>query len=116
MRKRKKGRKLNRKTGPRKALLKSLINALVLDEKITTTEAKAKEIAGRTEKLITKAKKATVASRRLISSYLTAEAAKKLVDEVAPRYKERRGGYTRIMKLGARRSDAARMAIIELVK
>ena len=116
MKKRKKGRKLSRKTGQRKALLKSLARELFLREKIKTTEAKAKEVSVFAEKQITKAKKANLASRRLLARNFSSKIVKKVVDEIAPRYKERRGGYTRIIKLGPRKSDGAKMAIIELVK
>ncbi len=116
MRKRKCGRKLSRKRNQRKALLKALANALVLKEKIKTTEAKAKEISKFTEKFITLAKKGTLSSRRLLIRFFSKKAVKKLVDEIGPRYKERKGGYTRIIKLGPRKSDGAKMAIIELIK
>jgi len=116
MRKRKKGRKLSRKRNQRKALLKILASALILKEKIKTTEAKAKEISRFTEKQISRAKIGNLASRRLLSNFFSPQIVKKLVDEVGPRYKERPGGYTRIIKLGPRKSDGARMAIIELVK
>jgi len=116
MRKLNKGRKLSRRKGPRKALLKSLANNLFLHEKIKTTEAKAKELRPIAEKMITRAKKATVANRRALVLGLDAKIVKKLVDELAPRYKERNGGYTRITKLGPRNSDGAKMVIIELVK
>lgn len=116
MRKQKKGRKFNRKTDERKALLRALICAVILEEKIKTTEIKAKEISGLVEKYITKAKKGDLACRRLLARYLNKKAVKKIVDEIAPRYKERKGGHTRIIKLGPRKSDGARMAIIELVK
>jgi large subunit ribosomal protein L17 len=116
MRKRKKGRKLNRKKDQRSALLKSLAAALILKEKIRTTEAKAKEISSFVEKKITKAKAGNLASRRFLARFFTDKVVKKLVDELAPRFKERKGGYTRIIKLGQRKADAARMAIIELVK
>jgi large subunit ribosomal protein L17 len=116
MRKLNKGRKLSRRIGPRKQLLKSLANNFILHEKIKTTEAKAKELRSIVEKLITRAKDATVANRRLITAALISTTAKKLVDEIAPRYKERNGGYTRIIKLGPRDSDGAKMVIIEFVK
>ncbi len=116
MRKLNKGRKLSRRKGPRKALLKSLANNLFLHEKIKTTEAKAKELRPIAEKMITRAKKATVANRRALVLGLDVKIVKKLVDEIAPRYKERNGGYTRITKLGPRNSDGAHMVIIELVK
>ena len=116
MRKQKKGRKLSRKKDQRKALLKSLASALILNEKIKTTEMKSKEVSKFVEKKITKAKKGTITARRLLSQSFSPKIVKKLIDEIGPRYKERKGGYTRIIKLGPRRSDGARMAIIEFVK
>jgi len=116
MRKRKKGRKLSRKKNQRKALLKSLANSLLLKEKIETTEAKAKEISRFVERQISRAKVGNLASRRLLSDFFSSQIVKKLIDEIGPRYKERKGGYTRIIKLGRRESDGARTAIIELVK
>ncbi len=116
MRKRKKGRKLSREKGQRKALLRSLARELFLRERIKTTEAKAKEVSSFAEKQITKAKSGTVSSRRLLAKNFSSKIVKKLVDEIAPRFKERKGGYTRILKLGLRKSDGAKMAIIELVK
>jgi len=116
MRKRKKGRKLSRERDQRKALLKSLTQNLILKEKIKTSGAKAKELAPFAEKQITKAKIGNLAARRQLARYFSKKIIKKLVEEIAPRYKERKGGYTRIIKLGPRKSDGARMAIIELVK
>jgi len=116
MRKRKKGRKLNKKRDQRSALLKSLASALILKEKIRTTEAKAKEISSFVEKKITKAKAGNLASRRFLSRFFTDKVVKKMVDDLAVRFKERKGGYTRIIKLGQRKADAARAAIIELLK
>lgn len=116
MRKLKKGRKLSRKRNQRKALLKSLTGNLLLREKIKTTEAKAKEFSRFAEKCITRAKKGDLASRRILAKYFSKKIVKKLIEEIGPRYKERRGGYTRIIKLGPRKSDGARMAVIELVK
>ena len=116
MRKRKKGRKLSRKKDQRKALLKSLAAALILKEKIKTTEAKAKEVSGFVEKQITRARIGSLHSRRLLARFFHQKIIKKLVDEIAPRYKERKGGYTRIIKLGQRKIDGAKMAIIELIK
>ncbi|MBU0722826.1 50S ribosomal protein L17 [Patescibacteria group bacterium] len=111
-----KNRKFGRKTDERKALKKSLAYALIKNEKIKTTEAKAKELRPFIEKLITKGRKNTLASRRIIASRLGDEGcAKKLCDEIALRYKERNGGYTRIIKLPARASDASKMAVIEFV-
>ena len=116
MRKRKKGRKLSRKRDQRKALLKSVAAALILDEKIKVTEARAKEVSGFVERFVTKAKKSDLASRRLLSRYFSPKIVKKLIEELGPRYKDRSGGYTRIRKLGPRKSDGAKMAIIELIK
>ena len=116
MRKHKKGRKLSRKRDQRRALLKSLASALLLKEKIKTTEAKAKEVASFVEKQITRAKAGSLSSRRLLTRDFSPEVVKKLVNEIAPRYKERKGGYTRIIKLGPRKSNGAKMAIIELIK
>ncbi|MBZ9578398.1 50S ribosomal protein L17 [Patescibacteria group bacterium] len=116
MRKRKRGRKLSRKLNQRKALLKSLASALILNEKIRTTEAKAKELRPFVEKFITRAKRGNLASRRLLAKFFSPQIVKKLIDEIGLRYKERSGGYTRIIKLGSRKSNGAKMAIIELVK
>ena len=116
MRGQNKGGKLNRKIGPRKALFRSMVNSFLLHEKIKTTEAKAKELRSIAEKMITRAKNINLANRRLLAAVLTPTMTKKIIDEIAPRYKERVGGYTRIMKLGPRISDSAKMVIIELVK
>ena len=116
MRKRKKGRKLNRKRDQRKALLRSLAESLIINEKITTTEAKAKEISGLVEKFITRAKKDNLSSRRFLSQYFSSKIVKKLIEELGSRYKQRTGGYTRIRKLGPRKTDGAKVAIIELIK
>ena len=116
MRKRNKGRILSRNKNQRKALLKSLMSGLFLHERIETTEAKAKELRVVAEKAITRARNNTVFSRRVLAQGLAPRIVKKLVDEIAPKYKDRNGGYTRIIKLGARKSDSAKMVIIELVK
>lgn len=116
MRKRKKGRKLSRKRDQRWALLRGLVAALILKEKIKTTEARAKEISGLAGKFITRAKKADLASRRRLSQSLSPKIVKKLMAEIAPRYQSRNGGYTRVIKLGQRKSDGAKMAFIELIK
>ncbi len=116
MRKRKKGRKLNKEKDQRKALLKSLAANLILKEKIRTSQAKAKELASFVEKKITIAKKNTLHSRRRLAEIFPEKTVKKIVDEIAPRYKGRRGGYTRIIKLGRRQPDGAKMSIIELIK
>ena len=115
MRKRNKGRMLSRNKSQRKALLNTLMGSLFLYEKIKTTEAKAKELRVVAEKSVTRAKLKTVFSRRILARTLTPQIVKKLVDEIAPKYKDRNGGYTRVVKLGPRKSDGAKMAIIELV-
>ncbi|MBI5401147.1 MAG: 50S ribosomal protein L17 [Candidatus Yonathbacteria bacterium] len=112
-------RKFGRDHAGRIALLRSLALALIQAEHIQTTEARAKELRPFVEKLVTRGGKADIASRRLIISRLGGvsgeEGAKKLIDDIAPRYKERAGGYTRIMKLPRRQGDASKMAIIEFV-
>ena len=115
MRKRNKGRKFGREKDQRKALLSSLCRNLFVHGKIKTTEAKAKELRMVAEKMITRAKTNTIFSRRILSGRLSGEVVKKLIEEIAPKYIDRKGGYTRIMKLGQRRGDAASMVIIELV-
>jgi len=116
MKKLKRGRKFSRKKDQRKALLRSLASALFQNEKIKTTEAKAKEVSSFAEKYITRAKKGDLSSRRLLLKYFPKKIVKKMINEIGPRYKKRNGGYTRIIKLGSRKSDSAKMAIIELVK
>jgi len=114
--KRKKGRKFSRKTDQRKALLRSLAESLFLKEKIKTTEAKAKETMIFANKLLTKAKKGDVNSRRYLSGYFNNKLVKKIVEDIAPKYKDRKGSCIRIIKIEPRRSDAAKRAIIELIK
>lgn len=110
-------RKLSRKSSSRKALLVGLANALFKNERIETTEPKAKELRSFAEKLITKSKKGTQHARRQVMSKLQdREAVEALFDDIAPRFAERQGGYTRILKLGPRRGDGAAMAILELVE
>jgi len=113
---RRKSRKLSRKRDQRKALLRNLVRELFLKEKIRLTEAKAKEISIFAEKLIQKAKIGDLHSKKLLARKFSKNIVKKLVNEIAPRYKERKGGYTRIIKLGPRKSDGAKMSIIELLK
>ena len=115
MKKLKKGRKLSRKRNQRRAVLKSLARALFLKGKMKTTQAKAKEVSIFSEKCITRSKKGDLASRRILTRYFSKDLVKKLIDEIGPKYKERKGGYTRIIKLGPRKSDGAKMAVIELV-
>ena len=112
----KQGRKLGRKRDQRKALLKTLAANLILKEKITTTEAKAKSVRPFVEKLITKSKDNKLANIKHLTKYLPVKARKKIIQEIGPRYQERAGGYTRIVKLAPRQTDGAKMAIIELVK
>ncbi len=108
-------RKFGRKKNQRNALLKALSVALVTSEKIQTPEAKAKELRPHFEKLVTHAKKGTLASYRILIGSVGPKAAKKLMTEIGPRFKERKGGYTRITKIGFRASDASAQAIIELM-
>jgi large subunit ribosomal protein L17 len=116
MRHRKKKKILDRKRDQRKALLKNLASALVKYEKIKTTLAKAKFLRPKIEKLITIGKKNDLTSRRrLIAFFQDEEIVKKILNEISPRYKERKGGYTRIIKAEKRKSDGAQMAIIEFV-
>jgi large subunit ribosomal protein L17 len=112
-----KGRKLQREIGPRKALVRGQITSLVLHEQITTTLAKAKEIAPEFEKLVTKAKAGDIHRRRQIRSVLlTDKATEKMIVEIAPAFTNRNGGYTRIIKLGNRNGDNAPMAAISLTE
>jgi large subunit ribosomal protein L17 len=110
------GRKLQRKTGHRHALLRNLAAALIKHEQITTTLAKARELRPYAEKLVTLAKRGGLSNRRLAMGRLGDETQlKKLFDVLAERYADREGGYTRIIKAGYRHSDAAPMAVIEFV-
>ena len=109
-------RKLGRTSDHRKAMLRAMVTFLLENGKIETTVTRAKEVRSVAEKMITLGKDESLHAKRQIHSYVTKEAvAKKLIDEIAPTYKERNGGYTRIVKIGPRRGDAAEMAIIELV-
>ena len=110
------GRKLKRDTNERKALFKSLMTSLVLKESIRTTEAKAKAIKPEIDKMVTHAKKGTNASMQKIHGSLSHIALDKFVSNVAPRFKDRNGGYTRIIKLGGRVGDEAKMVILEWVE
>ena len=110
------GKKLGRKTDQRVALLRSLAFDVIRHERIITTAAKAVETKRTVEKLITHGKKGTLHHRRLAAAQLpNKEAIKKIFDDLAPRYAGRSGGYTRIIKLGPRKGDAAPMVLIELV-
>ena len=110
-------RKLGRPTASRMAMLRAMVTFLLEKGRIETTVTRAKEVRAMTEKMIPSAKNPTLANKRLVFAFLTKEdGAKKLFDEIAPAYAEVNGGYTRIVKPGARRGDAAEMAIIELIK
>ena len=116
MRHRVAGRKLQRTTAQRNALFRNMAAALIKHEQITTTLAKAKELRPYVEKLVTLAKKGGLSNRRLAYTRLMDEQQlAKLFDVIAPRYADRSGGYTRVIKAGIRSSDAAAMAVIELV-
>lgn len=109
-------RKLGRSTDHRKAMLRAMVTFLLENGKIETTVTRAKEVRAMTEKMITIAKADDLHSKRQVYSYITKETvAKKVMDEIAPKYADRNGGYTRIIKIGPRRGDAAEMAIIELI-
>ena len=109
-------RKLGRATDHRNAMLRNMVTSLLENGKMTTTVTRAKEVRAVAEKMITLGKTNTLHSKRQVYSYITKEeVAKKVFDEIAPKYENRNGGYTRIIKIGPRRGDAAEMAIIELV-
>ena len=109
-------RKLGRETSHRIAMLRTLTTFLLEKGKIETTVTRAKETQAMAEKMITLAKTNTLHTRRQALAYITKEdVVKKLFDEIAPKYADRQGGYTRIIKVGPRRGDAAEVAIIELV-
>ena len=109
-------RKLGRDSSARKALLRGIVTSLFQHERIETTEAKAKELQKVADKMLTLAKRGDLHARRQVMAYMMDEdVVKKLFDEVAPKYKDRQGGYTRIIKAGVRQGDAAPMVIIELV-
>ncbi|MGF7058297.1 50S ribosomal protein L17 [Brassicibacter mesophilus] len=109
-------RKLGRPTDHRKAMLRNLVTSLLRNGKIETTDTRAKEVRRMAEKMITLAKRGDLHARRQVLAYVYDETVvKNLFDEVAPKYAERNGGYTRMLKLGPRRGDAAEMVILELV-
>ena len=109
-------RKLGRATDSRKAMLRAMVTYLFENGKIATTVTRAKEVRSMAEKMVTLGKKEDLHSKRQVFSYITKETvAKKVIDEIGPKYADRNGGYTRIIKTGMRRGDAAEMAIIELV-
>ncbi|GBF12066.1 MULTISPECIES: 50S ribosomal protein L17 [Tepidibacillus] len=117
--------KLGRNSAARKALFRDLVTDLIINERIETTESKAKEVRSIAEKLITLAKRGDLHARRQVAEYVRKEVAdresgqdavQKLFSEIAPRFAERQGGYTRILKIGPRRGDAAPMVYLELVE
>ncbi len=109
-------RKLGKPSDQRRAMLRAMTTYLLENGQIKTTYARAKEVAPMAEKMITLAKKNNLAAYRQAMSYLTKEdVAKKLFDQIGPKYADRNGGYTRVLKMGPRRGDAAEMAIIQLV-
>jgi large subunit ribosomal protein L17 len=110
-------RKFGMKAGPRRAMLSSLAEALILKEKILTTEARAKELRKVVEPMITLGKTQTLASRRLLIARLDGRerVAKKVFDVLSPRYKDRKGGYTRVTKVFQKSSDARKHALIEFI-
>ena len=109
-------RKLGRPTDHRKAMLRGMVTFLLENGQIETTVTRAKEVRAVAEKMITIAKSDDLHSKRQVLAYVTKESvAKKLFDEIAPKYAARKGGYTQIVKIGPRRGDAAEMAIIKLV-
>ncbi|MFA6226994.1 MAG: 50S ribosomal protein L17 [Candidatus Paceibacterota bacterium] len=110
-----KNKQLGRKRNQRNALVKTLAVSLVRDGKITTTTTKAKVLRTFIEKLVTKARPGTLAAMRLVASRIGVSSAKKMIKEIAPKYKERTGGYTRVTKLERRLADGAEMAVIEFI-
>ena len=109
-------RKLGRDSSARKALFRGMLTSFFQYDRIETTEAKAKELRGLADQLITLAKRGDLHARRQVLAYLMDEdVVKKLFDEIAPKYADRQGGYTRVIKLGLRKGDAAPLALIELV-
>ena len=117
MRHGKSGRRLGRTTSHREAMFRNLVTSFLTHEKITTTDAKAKEIRSVAEKMITLGKRGDLHSLRQAASYIREKSiVTKLFSTIAPRYKDRPGGYTRIVKLGIRQGDAAPVSIIELVE
>ena len=117
MRHKVRGKKLSRNSSQRKALFKSLINSLFINGAIETTESKAKVIRSLVDKLISKGKKGTLNSRRLISAFLqNKKAVNKIVDEFSPLFTKRNGGFSRMTRLGKRRGDDAMMVKLELIE
>jgi len=117
MRHNRKGRTLGREKAPREAMLRNLAQSLILYENVNTTLAKAKEIRPYVERLITTAKTKSLVTRRRLHRVFTVDSAvNKMLEEIGPRYKDRAGGYTRIIKLGRRKGDNAEIAQIQLIR
>jgi large subunit ribosomal protein L17 len=116
MRHQQKNRKFGRKKGQRKAFFKSLISNLILKGKIETTDTRAKSLRSKAEHLVTLAKKQNLASLRILISKISKKPALKLYHDIAPKYADRKGGYTRIIKLGKKRlGDASKISRIEFI-
>ena len=117
MRHRVKGKKLGRRTDHREAMVNNLVSELFKRERITTTEAKAREVRGAAEKMITKGRRGSLNDRRLVAAKLSDDSVvKKLFNEIGPRFASREGGYTRLLKLMQRKGDSASMALLEIVE
>jgi large subunit ribosomal protein L17 len=117
MRHLKDGRKLNRSAAHRKALMRNLVKALLQREQIRTTDAKAKELRRWADRIVTLGKKNTIHARRLALAYLgSRRLVRRLFDDVAPRFQGRAGGYTRVLKIGPRRGDAASLSLVEFTE
>ena len=109
-------RKLGRSSAHRKAMLRNLVTDLLREGRITTTDTRAKEARRQAEKMITLAKRGDLHARRQVLAYVYDESVvTKLFDEIAPKYEDRQGGYTRILKLGSRKGDNAELVFLELV-
>ena len=117
MRHRVKGKKLGRRTDHREAMVNNLVSELFKRERITTTEAKAREVRGAAEKMITKGRRGSLNDRRLVAAKLSDDSVvKKLFNEIGPGFANREGGYTRLLKLMQRKGDSASMALLEIVE
>ncbi|KKS44370.1 50S ribosomal protein L17 [Candidatus Azambacteria bacterium RIFOXYD1_FULL_42_11] len=116
MRHLRKNRKFGRLADYRKSFLWNLTNSLIFKEKIKTTEMRAKEIRSLIERVVTRAKTDNLNNRRLLAKNLNGKTVAKLFKDIAPQYKERAGGYTRIIKIGSRKNDGAKTVLIEFVK
>ncbi|TFG92477.1 MAG: 50S ribosomal protein L17 [Syntrophobacterales bacterium] len=116
MRHRRAGKRLGRTSSHRKAMMRNLVTSLLEHEKITTTDAKAKELRGVADKMITLGKRGTLHARRQALSFIRDNRiTKKVFEELSPRYSERMGGYTRVIKVGTREGDNALLSVIELM-